>query len=176
MRRRSWKGSQIGYLFCGEAGHFARDFQNLMHPSCQYCWQFDHVIEDCLVLIANMQEKEAQTAKQNIQMMRAEPRKEENSINIMTQSDIATGENKGKQLEAKQWVRKVGEKEVWFDLSHTKETFMEAKNSFAEASTLGTHENYGRNNSAQDVYPSLLAEFLMTCMKILRDRRATIFD
>jgi len=39
---------------CGKVGNYAQDCQNFTHPSCQYCRKFDHVIEDCLVLMAKM--------------------------------------------------------------------------------------------------------------------------
>ena len=48
-----------------------------------------------------------------------------------------TSEDKGKKPEEGEWVRKDPEKEVGFDLEHVKETFMEAKKSFIEASTPG---------------------------------------
>lgn len=51
------------------------------------------------MLIAKMLEKKNQQTTQNIQMMRAEPREEDHSINIVMRSGIATGEDKGKQLE-----------------------------------------------------------------------------
>lgn len=71
---------QIICYNCGKAGHFELDYQNPMHPSCQYCKQFDHVIEDCPMLIAKMQEKKTQQPMQNIQMMTAEPRKEDHKL------------------------------------------------------------------------------------------------
>lgn len=75
------------------------NFQNPMHPSFQYYHQFDHVIEDFLVLIAKMHEKKNQQWMQNIQMMRSEPHEDNPSINILTRSGAITGEDKvrGKQ-------------------------------------------------------------------------------
>lgn len=61
------------------------------------------------------------------------------------------------------------EKEVGFDLKRVKETFMEAKKNFVEASTSASQEKLVGNNEVQDVDPSLLATFLKTCMKLLRD-------
>ena len=70
----------------------------------------------------NMQEKKTQPQQptQNIQMMRAEPRKEDQSINIVTRSGMTTSEDKGKQPETKGWVCKANEKEVGFDLHKAK--------------------------------------------------------
>lgn len=44
---------------------------------------------------------------------------------------------------------------------------MEAKKSFAEASTLGS-----KDNPDQEMDPSMLTTFLETCMKLLRDSKA----
>lgn len=53
-----------------------------------------------------------------------------------------------------------------------KETFMEAKKNFVEASTSGSQEKSVENNEAQDMDPSLLATFLKTCMNLLQDSKA----
>lgn len=50
------RGQLICYN-CGDAGHYARDYPNPTQKYCMYCRKFDHVIEDCPVLIENMQEK-----------------------------------------------------------------------------------------------------------------------
>jgi len=81
-----------------------------------------------------------QQPTQNIRMMREEPCEEDHNINIVTRSGIATREDKGKWLETKGWVHKAAEKEVGFDLNWAKETFMEAKKNFVEASTSGSQE------------------------------------
>lgn len=65
-------------------------------------------------------------------MMRSEPRKDEPSVNIVTWSGIATGEDKGKKPEESIWVRKAADKDVGFNLNKAKETFMEEKRSFAD--------------------------------------------
>lgn len=67
---------------------------------------------------------------------------------------------------------KVTKKEVGFDLNHAKETFMEVKNNFVDDSTLGSQEKSSRNIEEQDVDPLLLATFLKTCTKLLRDKKA----
>jgi len=48
-----------------------------------------------------------------------------------------------------------------------KETFMEAKKSFKEASTLGS-----KDQIEPGMDPSMLTTFLETCMKLLRDNKA----
>lgn len=59
-------------------------------------------------------------------------------MNIVLRSGITTSDDKGKQSKEDGWVCKTPKKELGFDLAHTKETFMEAKKSFFEASTLGS--------------------------------------
>ena len=39
---------------CSQVDHFARDCQNPT-TTCKYCKSFDHVIEECPVLMAKMQ-------------------------------------------------------------------------------------------------------------------------
>ena len=103
---------------------------------------------------------------QNLQMMRTEPREEVPNVNIMLRSGMMTSKDKGNQLEEGEWVHKAPEKEVGFDLEHVRETFMEAKKSFAEATTSGTQEK-----PAKEMDPSMLTTFLETCMKLLHDRK-----
>ena len=99
-------------------------------------------------------------------MMRAEPREEDPKVNIMLRSGVKTREDKGKQPEEGEWVCKALEKETGFDLECTKETFMEAKKSFAEASTSGSQE---KPTKAMD--PSMITTFLETLTKILRNSK-----
>jgi len=68
-------------------------------------------------------------------MMRVEPHEEDPRVNIVMQSGMKTCKDKGRQPEEGEWVHKVLEKEIGFDLECTRETFMEAKKSFNEAST-----------------------------------------
>lgn len=49
---------QLMYYNYGEVGHFARDCTNPTRKSYIYCRQLDHVVEDCLILIAKVQEKQ----------------------------------------------------------------------------------------------------------------------
>lgn len=100
-------------------------------------------------------------------MMRSEPREEDLNINIVLQSAIVTGDEKGKQLEDSTWVRKAPMREVEFDLEHTWETFMEAKKTFANASTSGN-----KDRPEPEMDPYMLTTFLETYMKLLSDSKA----
>lgn len=77
------------------------------------------------------------------------------------------GEDKGKQREESEWVRKDLEKEVGFDLERMKETFMEAKKIFAKVSTLGIQDK-----QSEEMDPFMLTTFLETCMKLLCNSKA----
>ena len=120
-----------------------------------------------------MQEKKVkpQQPMQNIHIMREEPHEEYHSVNIVTRSGMTTREDKGKQPEAEGWVNKIVKKEVEFDLNKAKDTFMEANNSFVEASTSRSQEKLSETSTTQEEDPSLLATFLKTCMKLLRDKK-----
>jgi len=100
-------------------------------------------------------------------MMRVDSREEDPKVNIMLQSGTTTSEDKGKQPAEDEWVRKAREKETKFDLECTKETFMEAKKSFAEASTSG-----GQEKPIEEMDPSMITMFLETSMKLLCDSKA----
>lgn len=76
-----------------------------------------------------------QQLMQTSQMMMDKPREEDKSINIVLRSGMMTSLVKGKKHEEDKWVCKYLEKEVDFDLTCPKETLMEAKKSFVEAST-----------------------------------------
>jgi len=88
-------------------------------------------------------------------------------VNMVLKSGATMGEDKGKKPEEDTWVRKAPTKKLEFDLECTKETFMKAKKSFAEASTLGS-----KDQTEPEMDPSMLTTFLETCMKLLRDNKA----
>lgn len=118
-----------------------------------------------------MQEKKAQPQQptQKLQIMRYEPREEDLNVNIMLRSGITTGDDKGKQPKDGGWVRKTPKKEVGFDLEHVKEMFMDAKKSFAKASTSRSQNKVPETSAPTEVDPSMPTVFLETCMKLLRD-------
>jgi len=76
------------------------------------------------------------------------------------------GDDKGKQQKNSTWVLKAPAKEAKFDLECTQETFMEAKKSFADAST--SRRKY---KPELEMDPSMLTMFLETCMKLLHDSK-----
>jgi len=99
-------------------------------------------------------------------MMRVEPCEEDPKISIVLGTGATTGEDKGKQPEEGEWVRKSPEKETGFDLEHAKETFMEVKKSFAKAFTSRSQEK-----PAKEMDPSMITMFLETCVKLLRNSK-----
>lgn len=103
---------------------------------------------------------------QNIQMMRSELCKEDPNVNMVLRSGVTIREDKGKQIEEDTWVRKAPTKEPKFDLERAKETFMEAKKSFLEASTSSS-----KDQLEPGMHPSMLTTFLETCMKIFPDNK-----
>lgn len=156
------------YYNCGGPGHCARDCINPTHSSCKYCTLFHHQTKDWPIMIARIRDKGAlpPPLTQNLQMMTFESRKENLNVNIVLQSGIAMGDDKGKHPEDSTWVFKAPRKEDDFDLEHAWETFMEDKKSFVEASTSG--RKY-KTKSKMD--PSMLTTFLETCMKLLCDSK-----
>ena len=99
--------------------------------------------------------------------MRSEQRKEDPNVNIVLRSGIMTRDDKGKQPEESAWVHKAPIKEPEFNSEHVKETFMEAKKSFMEASTSSS-----KDQLELEMDPSMLTTFLETCMKLLCDSKA----
>jgi len=99
--------------------------------------------------------------------MRSELCEEDLNVNNVLQSGITKGDDKGKQPKESAWVHKAPTKDLEFDLECAKETFMEAKKRFTEASTLGSKEKID-----PEMDPSMLTTFLETCMKLLHDNKA----
>lgn len=100
-------------------------------------------------------------------MLKAEQHAEDPNMNMMLRSGATMGDYKGKQPAEDAWVRKAPTKQPEFDLECAKETSMEAKKNFIEASTLGSMD---QTKSERDT--SMLTTFLETCMKLLGDTRA----
>ena len=99
-------------------------------------------------------------------MMRSEPREEDPNVNMMLKSGATIGKDNGKKPEEDTWVHKAPAKEPKFDLERAKETFMEAKKSFTEASTSGSNDQL-----EPGMDPSMLTTFLESFMKLLHDNK-----
>ena len=86
---------------------------------------------------------------------------------MMLKSGATIGEDKRKQPKEDTWVCNDLAKELEFDVELAKETFMEAKKRFTEASTSGS-----KDKLEPEMDPSMLTTFLETCMKLLSDNKA----
>ena len=82
------RGQIICYNF-SQPIHLARDYQNPF-TICSYCNSFEHVIEDCHVLLAKLQERRG--GNQQVQLISVEPHGEDPKVSIITRGGIATGE------------------------------------------------------------------------------------
>jgi hypothetical protein len=80
---------QIICYNCTQPGHLERDCQNPC-TTCSYCNSFEHVIEDCPVLLAKLQERWG--GSHQVQLISAEPRREDPRVIVITRGGIVTGE------------------------------------------------------------------------------------
>jgi len=95
-------------------------------------------------------------------MMRSEPHEEDPNVNIVLRSRIMKVDDNEKQPEDSTSVDEAPTKEAEFDLECARETFMEAKKSFVDAST-----SRSKDRPKLEMDPSMLTKFLETCMKLL---------
>jgi hypothetical protein len=120
---------QIICYNCAHLDHLARDCQNPC-TTCSYCNSFEHVIEDCLALLAKLQER--QGGNQQVQLISAEPRGENPRVVVITRGGVVTREDRvtpGKTTEESR-VRRAAEKTQEFDPRKEKQTFEEARKEF----------------------------------------------
>jgi hypothetical protein len=104
----------------------ARDFQNPC-TTCNYYNSFDHVIKDCLVLLAKIQERRG--GNQQVQLISAEPRGEDPRVIVITRGGVVTGEDRvtpGNTAEGS-GIRRAVEKAQLFDPRRERHTFEEAR-------------------------------------------------
>lgn len=100
-------------------------------------------------------------------MMKSKPREEDPNVNIVPKNGIVMRDDKGKQPKDSTWVRYAPTKEAEFGLECASEAFMDAKQSFTEASTSGS-----KDKLELDMDSSMLKTFLETYMKLLCDSKA----
>lgn len=80
---------------CRDIGNYARDSPNPAWKSCRYCRQYDYVIEEYLLLIAKMQEKQ-HAPTLNIKIVKVEPHDIGPSVNVITCNGVTTRGNEEK--------------------------------------------------------------------------------
>jgi hypothetical protein len=120
------RGQIICYNYL-QPGHLSRDCQNPC-TTCSYCNSFEHVIEDCPVLLAKIQERRGPQQNPQVQLIYVEPRGEDPRVAIITRGGTITGEDimtQGKTTE-ESGVRKNAEKTQFFDANKEKQIFEEA--------------------------------------------------
>ena len=110
---------QVMCYNCNQARHLARDCRNPT-TTCRYCRAIDHVIEQCLQLIAKIQERNS-APTQNLQMISLEQRTTP-AINVVTQSGATTHIH---LAEKQDWVCQAPVKVPALEIERGKETFME---------------------------------------------------
>ena len=89
--------------------------------TCTYCKAPNHAIEEFLVLLARIQEKQQ---NQNVQFIGIEQRFPDPTMNVVTCSGVVTGGQPTKPNRA--WVQKAEDKQPIIDLSKIKETSVNA--------------------------------------------------
>jgi hypothetical protein len=113
---------------CAQPGHLTRDFHNPC-TNCSYCISFDHVIEDCLVLLAKLQERRVPQKNPQVQLIYVETHGEEHRIIFINRGGIVTGEDRliqGKTTEDSR-IRKAAEKTQTFDAKKERQMFEESR-------------------------------------------------
>ena len=63
---------KIIYYKCAQPGHLARDYQNPC-TTCSYCNSFEHVIEDCPLLLVKLQERRGPQQNPQVQLIYDKP-------------------------------------------------------------------------------------------------------
>ena len=122
---------------CGAIGNYDRDCQNPT-TTCKYCKSYDHTIEECPILIAKIRDPKL-VVNQNIQLIAAEKKEPEPSVNVVTCSGASTSSTSwdDENNTGPKWVRKAIDKSTPLDLQKNKETFQQAKTFFTDPTPSG---------------------------------------
>jgi hypothetical protein len=82
---------QIICYNCAQPGHLAKDFQNPC-TTCSYCNSFEHVIKECLALLAKLQERRGENPQ--VQLIYVEPHGEDPRVIVITRGGVVTREDR----------------------------------------------------------------------------------
>jgi hypothetical protein len=173
---------QIICYNCAQPGNLARDCQNPC-TNCSYYSFFDHVIEDCPMLLANLQERRGPQQNLQVQLIYDEPRLEDPRGFVITRVGAITGDEKMTQGNTTKdsGIRKDVKKTKTFDAKKETQIFEEARKEFRgdQGSSLKTRtevREYGMPLSFdQSASPKegkevrKLMKFLYTCIKSIKD-------
>jgi hypothetical protein len=127
-------GQGQGQIVCynySHPGHLSRNCQNPC-TTCSYCSSFDHVIKDCHVLLAKIQERQGPQQNLQVQMIYVEPHGEYPRVIFLTRGGVVTREDRltqGKTTEDS-GIRKATEKTQTFDAKKERQMFEEARKEF----------------------------------------------
>jgi hypothetical protein len=76
------RGKKMCYK-CTYPGHLARDFHNPC-TTCSYCNSFEHVIEECPMLLAKIQGKQGPQENPQVQLIYVEPHGADPGVIVIT--------------------------------------------------------------------------------------------
>jgi hypothetical protein len=144
---------------------------------------FDHVIEDCLVLLAKLQERRGPQKNPQVKMIYVEPCREYPRVVVITRGGTVIREDRliqGKTTKDS-GIRKSTEKTQTFDAKKERQIFEESRKEFrgdrgSSSKTRPEVREYGMPHAFdQSSFPRggkevrKLMEFLHTCIKLIKD-------
>jgi hypothetical protein len=170
----------IIYYNCSQLGHLSRDCYNPF-TNCSYCSSFEHVIEDCPVLLAKIQERRGPQENSQVQLIYVEPSGEDPRVVVITRGGAVTGEDRlaqGKIMEDS-GIIKATKKTQTFDAKKERQIFEEARkelrgdqgsssNTRPEVRDCGIPQAFDQSASPREGKEvSKLMEFLYTYIKLI---------
>jgi hypothetical protein len=178
-------GRGLGHIICynyAQQRHLEMDCQNPF-TSSRYCSSFKHVIEDCPLLLAKLQELRGPQKNSQVQLIYVEPCGEYPRVIFITRGGVVIGEYRLTQGRTTKdsGVGKSTEKTQTFDATKERQIFEEARKEFKgdQGSSSKTHpevREYGMPlafdhstspKEGQEVRN--LMEYLYTGIKLIQD-------